>query len=165
MRMDLIINAMFKSAMTERKIIVNNPDIWRPIYDIRDCVRAYLLSLKAPLELSGIFNAAAGNFTVLQVAQEVQKALEAFGEKDITLDVKHLPDKRNYKVSTEKIRKHLGFYPKYSLGDIVAEIYRHKEELGDLNQDGYYNIRIFKEMAQKEEAHRQKMAQIDKFKY
>src|SRR5580704_10380245 len=31
MRLDLIINTMFKSAMKDRTITINNPSIWRPI--------------------------------------------------------------------------------------------------------------------------------------
>jgi nucleoside-diphosphate-sugar epimerase len=165
MRMDLIINAMFKSALTDRKITVNNPNIWRPIYDIRDCIQAFLLALRAPLALNGVFNVAAGNFTVLQVGKAVQHTLKSLGENGIDLEIKHLPDKRNYKVSVKKAKIKLKFQPKYFLSDIVKSIYERKDALGDLNQAGYYNIRVFKEMAQKEEAHRQKMAQIDKFKY
>src|ERR1700758_1855183 len=35
MRLDLIINTMFKSAMKGRTITVNNPSIWRPILSIQ----------------------------------------------------------------------------------------------------------------------------------
>src|SRR3989344_6134509 len=35
MRFDLIVNTMFKACMTEGQITVNNPAIWRPIYDLR----------------------------------------------------------------------------------------------------------------------------------
>src|SRR5215467_12833771 len=36
MRLDLIINTMFKCAMRDRTITVNNPSIWRPILSIED---------------------------------------------------------------------------------------------------------------------------------
>jgi nucleoside-diphosphate-sugar epimerase len=165
MRADLIINAMFKSAMTDGKITVNNPDIWRPIYDIRDCVRAYLLVLEAPLSVNGVFNVAAGNFTVAEVGSQVKQTLEKLFGKKIELEIKHLPDKRNYKVSLDKAKAVLGFSTQYTLEDIVKSLFEHREEFGDLNQDKYYNIRIFKEIALKEEAHRKKLAEIDKFKY
>ena len=37
MRFDLIINTMFKSAMKNHVITVNNPSIWRPILEHRRC--------------------------------------------------------------------------------------------------------------------------------
>ena len=42
MRLDLIVNTMFKFAMADRKITINNPSIWRPILDIRDAATAEL---------------------------------------------------------------------------------------------------------------------------
>ena len=45
---------MFKTALNEGKIVVNNPDIWRPIYDIRDCVKGYEQALDS--NVNGIFN-------------------------------------------------------------------------------------------------------------
>ncbi len=42
MRLDLIINTMFKTAVCERRIMVNNPSIWRPILSIEDAANAYI---------------------------------------------------------------------------------------------------------------------------
>ena len=38
MRFDLVVNTMTKCALTEKKIIVHNPNLWRPLVDIRDVV-------------------------------------------------------------------------------------------------------------------------------
>ena len=38
MRFDLVVNTMFKNAMTLGEITVNNPSIWRPIYHIQDAL-------------------------------------------------------------------------------------------------------------------------------
>ena len=47
MRLDLIINTMFKTAMRDRIITVNNPSIWRPILSIEDAATAYIRAIEA----------------------------------------------------------------------------------------------------------------------
>src|SRR5271163_4321168 len=46
MRLDLIINMMFKTAMRDRVITVNNPSIWRPILAIEDACTAYIRAIE-----------------------------------------------------------------------------------------------------------------------
>lgn len=165
MRMDLIVNTMYKTAMTEGKIIVNNPDIWRPIYDIRDCVQAFVQALKAPEQVNGIFNVTSGNFSVGDVGEKVKQSVEKLSGKTIDLEIKHIADMRNYKVSTKKAETVLSFKPRYSVDDIVASLYEHKNEIGDLNQNHYYNIRVFKDIAVREETRNKRIAKMDTFKY
>src|ERR1700684_474840 len=76
MRFDLIINTMFKSAMKERTITINNPSIWRPILGIQDAVTAYIRAIEANHKISGIFNVASGNYTVGEVGDLVKAAIE-----------------------------------------------------------------------------------------
>ena len=76
MRLDLIINTMFKSAMRDRTIIVNNPSIWRPILSIEDAASAYIRAMEANYKISGIFNIASGNYTVGEVADRVRLSIE-----------------------------------------------------------------------------------------
>src|SRR6185312_5220619 len=61
MRMDLIVNTMFKFAMTKGQITVNNASIWRPILDIRDAATAYLRAIQADYSINGVYNIASGN--------------------------------------------------------------------------------------------------------
>src|SRR5215471_6763577 len=58
MRFDLIVNTMFKTAMQEGLIRVNNPAIWRPIMSMEDACMAYTRSIEANETISGIFNIA-----------------------------------------------------------------------------------------------------------
>src|SRR5882724_6894499 len=74
MRFDLIINTMFKHAVREHVITVNNPSIWRPILSIEDAATAYIRAVEANAKLSGIFNIASGNYTVGEVADLVKEA-------------------------------------------------------------------------------------------
>src|ERR1700736_1551562 len=102
MRFDLIINTMFKNAVKEKLITVNNPSIWRPILSIEDAATAYIRAIEANYSLSGIFNVASGNYTVGEVADLVRSAVEERLSIKVHLHIKHIQDFRNYKVSTAK---------------------------------------------------------------
>ena len=76
MRFDLIVNTMFKYAMREGVITVNNPTIWRVILSIEDATMAYVRAVEANYKLSGPFNIASGNYTVGEVADLVREHVE-----------------------------------------------------------------------------------------
>lgn len=146
MRMDLIVNAMFKTAMTEGKITINNPAIWRPILDIRDAVSAYVRAIQADYSISGVFNVASENYTVGQVGDMVKNELETLTNKKVNLDIKNIQDFRNYKVSVEKARTFLSFQPRYTILDTIADLYEHRKEYGKYVDDKFYNINVFKKL-------------------
>ena len=134
---------MFKTAMTQGRITVNNAAIWRPVYDLRDCVEAYVRAIQADHEVSGVFNVCSGNFTVGAVADLVKEEVEKLAGRKIALEIKNVEDFRNYKVSIEKAKTELGFRPQYSIKDIVADLYAHKDLYGNYDSDEFYNIRVF----------------------
>ena len=72
MRFDLIVNTMFKTALQEGVIRVNNPSIWRPLIDVRDTASAFLRAVQADYSVQGVYNVAYDNFTVGQVADLVK---------------------------------------------------------------------------------------------
>jgi nucleoside-diphosphate-sugar epimerase len=144
MRFDLIVNTMFKTAMTEQRIIINNPSIWRPIFDIRDTVMAYIRAVQADYSLSGVFNVTSENATVGQVGDVVKNELERLTGKKVRMEIKNIQDFRNYKVSIEKARTELGFSPQSTIKEIVLNLYEHLDSYTDFENDTYYNIRVFK---------------------
>lgn len=146
MRFDLIVNTMFKTAITAGKITINNPAIWRPLCDIRDIVSAYLRSVQADPGLSGVFNIAGGNFTVGEVADLVKMGVERFSGMKVALEMKNIQDYRNYKVSIQKAENSLGFKPSFSIQDTVEDIFKHKSAYGDFESEEFYNIRTFKKI-------------------
>lgn len=146
MRFDLIINTMFKTAMTEGRIVVNNPAIWRPICDIRDVVTAYLRAIQADLSISGVFNVASGNFTVGQVGDMAKDEIESLTGERINLEIKNIQDYRNYKVTWTKAETYLGYLPKYTITDTIRQICDHRDEYGDFSDTRYYNITTFKQL-------------------
>src|ERR1700723_123564 len=92
MRLDLIINTMFKTAMRDHTITVNNPSIWRPILSIEDAATAYIRSVEANAKISGVFNLASGNYTVGEVADVVRARIEERLDRRINLCIKHTQD-------------------------------------------------------------------------
>ena len=146
MRFDLIVNTMFKTAMTEGIIRVNNPAIWRPILEIRDAVSAYLRAVQADYSISGIFNVASGNYTVGQVADLVQSRIRELTGYKARINIQNVQDFRNYKVKWDRATATLGFQPQHSVPDIVSDLYDHREHYGDYSHDEFYNIAVFKRL-------------------
>lgn len=147
MRFDLIINTMFKCALLDGVITVNNPSIWRPLLDVRDTASAFLRAVQADKAISGVFNVAKDNFTVGQVADFVKDEVEACTGRKVRIAIKDVQDFRNYKVTCERAKTYLGFQPKYEVTDITRSLYEHVEAYGDLGQAHYYNIEVFRGLA------------------
>jgi len=145
-RFDLIVNTMFKSAIVDGRVTVNNPSIWRPILDVRDTSTAFLRAIQADYSISGAFNVAFGNFTVGQIADIVKEEVEELIGKKVGITLNNVQDYRNYKVTCDKARTYLGFLPKYSISDIVSSLHDHLEEYGDFSNELFYNIDTFKKL-------------------
>jgi nucleoside-diphosphate-sugar epimerase len=146
MRLDLIINTMFKCAIRDGEIVVNNPSIWRPIISIEDAASAYIRAIEANDRVSGIFNVASGNYTVGEVADQVKARIEERLGNRICLIIKHIQDVRNYKVSFEKAKNVLSFHPRNDVSTIVGHLIENMEKFSDWDNPLYYNIATFKHL-------------------
>lgn len=146
MRLDLIINTMFKSALTDHTITINNPSIWRPILSIDDAATAYTRAVEANPAISGVFNIASGNYTVGEVGDLVKSTVEERLGVRINLCIKHIQDFRNYKVSIEKASNVLSFHPKDDVRSIVTNLLDNSDKFLDWGNALYSNIQVFKGM-------------------
>jgi nucleoside-diphosphate-sugar epimerase len=153
MRLDLIINTMFKTAMRDRTITVNNPSIWRPILSIEDAATAYIRAIEANHRISGIFNLASGNYTVGEVGDLIKSAVEERLNIRVNLCIKHIQDFRNYKVSTEKAANVLSFHPTGSVKSIVDNLIDNMHKFQDWDNPAYANIQCFKAIEREIEVH------------
>ena len=153
MRFDLIINTMFKNAVREHVITVNNPSIWRPILSIEDAATAYIRAVEANAKLSGIFNIASGNYTVGEVADQVRAAVEERLNIRVSLNIKHIQDFRNYKVSVAKASNVLSFHPTHDIKSIVGSLVDHMDKFQDWDNPLYSNIQAFKKLESEIEVH------------
>jgi nucleoside-diphosphate-sugar epimerase len=146
MRFDLIINTMFRNAVREHVITVNNPSIWRPILSIEDAATAYIRAVEATPKLSGIFNVASGNYTVGEVADLVKTAVEERLNVRVNLNIKHIHDFRNYKVSIDKASNVLSFHPTQDVRAIVGSLVDNMDKFKDWDNPLYSNIQAFKKL-------------------
>jgi nucleoside-diphosphate-sugar epimerase len=146
MRLDLIVNTMFKCAIQDGVITINNPAIWRPILDIRDAASAYIRSIEANESISGVFNVASGNYTVGEVGDYVHSGLIEHLDIHPKLNIKRIEDFRNYKVSIKKAQDVLGFKPMYSVVDTIKSLVDNLDTFRDFENEAYYNIHTFKKI-------------------
>jgi nucleoside-diphosphate-sugar epimerase len=146
MRLDLIVNTMFKTAMKDRTITVNNPSIWRPILSIEDAATAYIRAVEANQSISGIFNLASGNYTVGEVGDLVNNAIEERLNIRINTCINHVQDFRNYKVNTEKAANVLSFHPSGSIRSIVDNLFDNMDKFRDWDNPAYSNIHTFRQI-------------------
>lgn len=144
MRLDLIVNTMFRTAISSGVINISNPAIWRPVLAIQDAANAYVRAMECSPTVSGIFNVASGNFTVGEVADNVRDSLKDLLGKDIKLNINHVSDVRNYKVSFERAQKVLGYKPSFTIHDMVRDLVDNHSRFKDFDNPAYYNIETFK---------------------
>lgn len=149
MRFDLIINTMFKTAMKDRLIVVNNPAIWRPILSIEDACMAYVRAIEANESISGIFNIASGNHTVGEIADLVESTIQQEVGIRPALEIKHIKDVRNYKVAIDRAKNTLSFHPHHNVRSIIANLIANMSKCSDWDNPNYYNIHVFRQLEAK----------------
>ena len=146
MRLDLVVNTMFAHGVSKGVITINNPAIWRPILSIKDTASAYIRAVEAPPSINGIFNIASGNYTVGEIGDLVKEGIERHLDLKVRLEVKHIQDFRNYKVSWEKARNVLSFNPRFGVGEIVSDLVENLDKFRDFEKSSYFNIQTFKSL-------------------
>jgi nucleoside-diphosphate-sugar epimerase len=146
MRLDLIVNTMFRTALHEGVITINNPSIWRPILAMEDAISAYIRVIEAHESISGIFNIASGNYTVGEVGDRVKAEVEQQLGKKVSLTIRHMQDFRNYKVSIEKAKNVLSFHPQSDVRGIVRQLIKEIDKFSDWDNPEYHNIQVFRKL-------------------
>jgi nucleoside-diphosphate-sugar epimerase len=155
MRYDLVVNTFVKFALSQGYLNLHyGGEMWRPLVDVRDSARAYILALQAEEEkVKGqIFNVSHHNYRISELALRVREALRLVGvTPEVRADYGY-KGVRSYRVSTRKIEQVLGFRPKVdieeSVVDMVEKIRRYNYT--DFDNPRYYNIRWMRLL---EEAH------------
>ena len=144
MRLDLVVNTMFKTALQNGRITVNNPSIWRPILAIQDAAAAYVRAVEAAPSVSGTYNVASENTTLGALADQVAATLKRNMDLEPELEILGVMDVRNYKVSIDRARVQLGFKPSYDIDKIVWDLIENRAKFADLDNPAYNNITTFR---------------------
>lgn len=107
-RFDLVVNLLTAKAVQEGKIMIFNNDQWRPFIHVSDVARAFVCAMQAPYGMvSGeVFNAGSYglNYSLGEVAEKIRDQIP-----ELIIEHKENLDKRNYRVSFDKIHSYLGF--------------------------------------------------------
>lgn len=147
-RLDLTVNILTSHAVNLGKITVFGGSQMRPNLHIQDMVDLYELLLELPAErIAGkTFNAGYENRTVRELADVVAGVVRRRVPGRESLEIVATPsdDNRSYHISSEKIRRELGFVPKRTIEDAVVELieaFRGGLLPDALTDDRYYNIK------------------------
>lgn len=119
MRFDLLVAEMARSAVLREPIRVFAPAAWRPFLHIRDAARAMADCLRAPVAQvrDRIFNVVGENCQKAQLADLVRKH---YPDTSINITDKQ-PDLRDYRATSERIRRELGFATQFTVEDAFLE--------------------------------------------
>lgn len=119
-RLDLVVNILTNNAVNYRNITVFGGDQMRPNIHIRDVVDLYVKSLEWPDQaIDGkVFNAGYENHKIRDIAEMVRSVV---GE-DVAIRSTPTDDRRSYHISSQKIKRELGFEPKHSIEDAARDL-------------------------------------------
>jgi nucleoside-diphosphate-sugar epimerase len=144
-RFDLVANLFAAQAMMNGLVTVIGPDQWRPFVHVRDLARAIVMVLEARPEVvqSQIYNVGDDrlNMTIGQLGELVQRTASPYRSVEVQVQGGE-GDRRNYRVSFEKIRSDLGFRAETMIEDGVREMIEQLQagKYGDFQDPVYSNV-------------------------
>ncbi len=147
-RLDLTVNILTNHAVNTGRITIFGGNQMRPNIHIGDMTDLYLMLLELPGRLIAgkIFNAGYENHTVEEIATMVKEVVQQKmpDRKQIDLVTTPSNDNRSYHISSEKIKRELGFIPKRTIEDAVRDLI-HAFQAGKIpnpmTDNRYYNIK------------------------
>lgn len=146
MRFDLVVNTMTAHAYNNKRITVDGGAQWRPLLHVDDAAAACVAALSAPLKsVSGeVFNVGDTNenYTIEAIAQMVQRYIPS--AEIVLLDT--VKDRRDYRVSFNKINRVMGWKTTHTLSEGVKELaalFRKKKfvQWGDKRYNNYLMLK------------------------
>jgi nucleoside-diphosphate-sugar epimerase len=147
LRLDLSVNILTNKAVNLGKIPVYGGEQKRPNIHIADMTDLYVKTLEyGDEQIDGkIFNAGYHNMKMKEIARVVyQEVTKSLGKNDILIEVTPTDDNRSYHVSSEKIKKELGFVARKSVQEAVADLcnaFKAGKIPNPLEDKRYYNIK------------------------
>jgi nucleoside-diphosphate-sugar epimerase len=150
-RLDLTVNILTNHAVNAGRITVFGGAQMRPNLHIQDMVDLYLMLLEAPdrLVAGKIYNAGHQNHTVARTAEIVRGVVCRLMPERGEIPIVATPsdDPRSYHISSDKIKRELGFVPKRTIEDGARDLAgafqagRLPDPMTDIR---YYNIQMMK---------------------
>jgi nucleoside-diphosphate-sugar epimerase len=142
LRLDLTVNILTNLAINKGRITVFGGEQLRPNLHVEDMTDLYLQLLRAPDEAVNekVWNAGYQNLKVHKIAEMVREKVGPAVEIVVTPTNDH----RSYHVSSERIKRELGFLAKRTVEDAIVDL-RDAFLAGKvpeaMTNDRYYNIK------------------------
>ena len=156
LRLDLSVNILTNHAVNKGKITVFGGSQLRPNLHVQDYADLCKLLLVAPQDkiANQVFNCGFQNMSIMDIAKAVKQVVEAAfpGKGDLPIVVTESNDLRSYHINSGKIKRILGFAPKYSVEDAVRGLctaFREGKIPNSFDDDKYYNVRTMKAIGAK----------------
>lgn len=142
MRYDLTINEFCKYASNEEKLIVYDPETWRPYCHVKDFSRIVLKVLTSPNKLvrNQVFNVGSNKSNFRK--KDIVKLIKKEKKKLKVVFLKKKVDPRDYRVNFSKLKKILKISPSYSAMMGIKEMIKSLNLTNKLSKDiGNYKIK------------------------
>jgi nucleoside-diphosphate-sugar epimerase len=147
-RFDLVVNLLTAQAHAEETISIYNGEQWRPFIHVADVARGIIALLEAPRERVGghVFNLGDSrlNYTLSDVAARIRREYP-----DAMVNHIDNNDRRNYRVSFDKIRTATGFTCNFDLDYGIRELKAALEDgrIKDYKDPRHHNQRYLRSQA------------------
>ena len=124
LRLDLTVNILTMAALTKGIITVFGGSQKRPNIHIDDMVDLYARLVNEPDEkiLGQTFNAGGNNVSVMDIAFLVRRVAQKVKNTKIEIEVRPTNDLRSYHISSEKIKRELGWQTRRGVFDAVYDL-------------------------------------------
>ena len=148
LRLDVTVNLLTNHAITQGKVRIFGGRQLRPNIHIEDMTDLYVRCLEYPDEMidGKVFNAGYENHSVMDIAQVVRDVVG----NAVEIAVEPNQDRRSYHISSDRIKRALGFVPRHTIADAVRDL-KAAFEAGKvpdaMSNDRYYNIRRMQAIA------------------
>jgi len=144
-RFDLVVNLLTNLAFNKREITVFGGLQLRPNIHIDDMCRAYIKVLEFDKKVveGQIFNAGYENKSVNDLANLVRSVIG----KDVSVKTKPTDDNRSYHITSEKIKKVIGFESKKNIKNSIEDLnkaFKENKYYNSLENEMYFNIKRMK---------------------
>jgi nucleoside-diphosphate-sugar epimerase len=142
LRLDLTVNILTNLAINNGRITVFGGGQLRPNIHVDDMTDLYVMLLEAPdAAVDGkVWNAGYHNLKVMEIAEKVR---EEIGPR-VEIVVTPTDDHRSYHVSSERIRRDLGFVARRTVENAIVDLrdaFAAGKVPNAMSDDRYYNIK------------------------
>jgi nucleoside-diphosphate-sugar epimerase len=150
LRLDLTVNILTNLAVNKREITVFGGSQMRPNIHIEDMTDLYVQALGwTDEQVDGkVYNAGYHNHTVSEIADTVRSVVGG----DVSIVTTPTDDNRSYHISSERIKRDLGFEARHSIEDAVRDLtdaFDAGRIPDSLSDPRYFNIKRMQQVALK----------------